>query len=142
MLQRTYPFKSTPREARRNAFDEAQARGLEATAEADNFSWRTIGPTSSRSAYFDRNRGALSGCSNTIAVSVADAQLILLGGGTGGIWCSSDGGANWHYFSQGLPPIVVTSLTAQVSGLIQAGTYGRGAYELFNKPTKSQEISQ
>ena len=45
MLQRTYPFKSTPREARRNAFDEAQARGLEATAEADNFSWRTIGPT-------------------------------------------------------------------------------------------------
>lgn len=95
MLQRTYPFKSTPQNARRAAFEETQTRGLEATAEADNFSWRTIGPTPSRSAYFDRNWGALSGRINTIAVSPADAQLILLGGATGGIWRSTDGGQSF-----------------------------------------------
>ena len=95
MLQRTYPFKSTPRDARRAAFDETMTRGLEATAEADNYSWRTIGPTPSRSAYFDRNWGALSGRINTIAVSPADAQLILLGGATGGIWRSTNGGQSF-----------------------------------------------
>lgn len=92
MRQRIYPFKSTPLEARRAAFEEAMTQGLEATGEADNFSWRSIGPTPSRSAYFDRNWGALSGRINTIAVSPADAQLVLLGGATGGIWRSTDGG--------------------------------------------------
>ena len=95
MLQRNYPLQSTPLDARRAAFDETMTRGLEATAEADNFSWRTIGPTPARSAYFDSNWGALSGRINTIAVSPADAQLILLGGATGGIWRSTDGGKSF-----------------------------------------------
>lgn len=94
-LQRTYPFKVMPQDARRAAFEETQTRGFEAAPEADNFSWRSIGPMPSRSAYFDRNWGALSGRINTIAVSPADAQLILLGGATGGIWRSTNGGQSF-----------------------------------------------
>src|SRR6185503_7129757 len=37
---------------------------------------------------------------------------------------------NWEYFSSGMPPVVVHAFDAQSHGLIQAGTFGRGVYEL------------
>ena len=58
-----------------------------------------------------------------------------------GVFRSTNGGASWQVFNAGLPPVVVTALTSQASGLIQAGTYGRGAYQL-NAAAEVAEINQ
>ncbi|MEK6337078.1 MAG: Calx-beta domain-containing protein [Acidobacteriota bacterium] len=47
-----------------------------------------------------------------------------------GVFRSTDNGATWAAFNNGLPPVPVLAFSAQASGLIQIGTYGRGAYEL------------
>jgi len=47
-----------------------------------------------------------------------------------GVFRSTDSGATWTVFNNGLPPVPVMAFTSQASGLIQIGTYGRGAYEL------------
>jgi hypothetical protein len=49
-----------------------------------------------------------------------------------GVFRSTDGGGSWTSFNNGLPPVPVMSFTAQPSGLIQIGTYGRGAYEIIS----------
>ena len=47
-----------------------------------------------------------------------------------GVFRSTDSGTTWTAFNSGLPPVPVMSFSAQASGLIQIGSYGRGAYEL------------
>jgi hypothetical protein len=54
----------------------------------------------------------------------------LLAGTDIGIFRSTNNGASWEPFNDGLPPVIVTAFSAQKSGLIQAATYGRGIYEL------------
>lgn len=54
-----------------------------------------------------------------------------------GVFRSTDSGATWVPFNEGLPPVPIMEFTTQPGGLIQIGTYGRGAYELrpANTPT-------
>jgi photosystem II stability/assembly factor-like uncharacterized protein len=54
-----------------------------------------------------------------------------------GVFRSTDSGTTWAPFNNGLPPVPVMEFTTQPGGLIQIGTYGRGAYELrpANAPT-------
>ena len=62
-----------------------------------------------------------------------------------GVFRSTDSGASWSAFNDGLPPVPVLALTAQASGLIQIGTYGRGAYEMqttTSTPSPSPTPSQ
>ncbi len=47
-----------------------------------------------------------------------------------GIFRSTTGGNTWETFNNGMPPVIVTELDGNASGLIQASTYGRGAYQL------------
>src|SRR5207237_9884099 len=46
-----------------------------------------------------------------------------------GVFNSTVGGTTWNAFNNGLPPVVVTKLVNS-GNTIQAGTYGRGAYQL------------
>ena len=46
-----------------------------------------------------------------------------------GVFRTTNGGSSWRSFDSGMPPVIVTQFTAQDSGLIQVGTYGRGAFE-------------
>lgn len=47
-----------------------------------------------------------------------------------GVYTSSDGGGNWVYYNEGLPRVVVTDLKFHANtGLLRAGTYGRGVWE-------------
>lgn len=55
---------------------------------------------------------------------------IIYAGTDIGIFRSTEGGTNWKEFNKGMPPAIVISFTSQPTGLIQAATYGRGAYEL------------
>jgi hypothetical protein len=47
-----------------------------------------------------------------------------------GVFRSTDSGTTWTAFNAGLPPVPVLSFSAQANGVIQIGSYGRGAYEL------------
>ncbi len=47
-----------------------------------------------------------------------------------GVFRSTNSGTTWTVFNDGLPPVPVMAFTTQATGLIQIGTYGRGAYEL------------
>ena len=54
-----------------------------------------------------------------------------------GAFRSTDGGATWRDFNKGMPPVIVSAFSAQPGGLIQAATYGRGAFELVGNERPS-----
>lgn len=97
MRQRTYPFGTLPTEARRRAWSERPSRPKNASGiEAATATWSPLGPMPTHSyAPLFANFGFNSGRINSIAVSPVNPQLVLVGGSTGGIWRSTDGGASF-----------------------------------------------
>ena len=93
LFQRSYPFSSIPRDARRIAWQQALEMQAPWRVSAGP-AWRSMGPwpTASR---FATNWGLTSGRINAIAISPADSKIVLVGASTGGIWRSSDGGVNF-----------------------------------------------
>jgi photosystem II stability/assembly factor-like uncharacterized protein len=65
---------------------------------------------------------------NTVLIDPLDARVIYVGTDIGVF--RSTGEADWQPLTAGMPPVVVSELAAHPSGLIQAATYGRGAFEL------------
>lgn len=65
---------------------------------------------------------------NTVLLDPLDSQMIYVGTDIGVFRLA--GGATWQPLTGGMPPVVVTELAAHASGVIQAATYGRGAFEL------------
>ena len=66
---------------------------------------------------------------NTLLIDPNNPSVLYVGTDIG-VFRSTVGGNTWETFNMGLPPTIVTELDSQTSGLIQASTYGRGAYEL------------
>ncbi|HXG67351.1 MAG TPA: hypothetical protein VNO70_19765 [Blastocatellia bacterium] len=66
---------------------------------------------------------------NALLIDPIDPNTIYAGTDIG-VFRSATGGNTWRSFSDGMPPVVVTAFAAQASGLIQAATYGRGAFEV------------
>ncbi len=115
LAQRSYPFSAPPANGRRLAW-EARQRGKGIFDElsplapaASSPTWRAIGPAPTTSAFFG-NWGQTSGRINAIAVSPTDPQLVLVGASTGGIWRSTDGGANFTPVSDTQADISVGSI--------------------------------
>lgn len=54
-----------------------------------------------------------------------------------GVFRTTRGGTTWREFNKGMPPVVVQAFSAQAGGLIQAATYGRGAFELVGNERPS-----
>jgi photosystem II stability/assembly factor-like uncharacterized protein len=95
LFQRTYPFDSLPIEARRTAWEASRKISGEARVLPQAVQhWQAIGPSPTTPAFFS-NWGFTSGRVNTIAISPADPQLVLIGAATGGIWRSTDAGVNF-----------------------------------------------
>jgi uncharacterized protein (TIGR03437 family) len=69
-----------------------------------------------------------------------DAHVIYVGTDIG-VLRGTASGANWNTFNNGLPPVVVTSFSAQAGGRIQLSTYGRGAYELAGNINANASVS-
>jgi photosystem II stability/assembly factor-like uncharacterized protein len=126
MFQRTYPFGVVPAAARRLAWVARPPRPkpVLATESANATVWSPIGPMPTR-AYgplFD-NFGYNSGRINTIAVSPTNPQIILVGGSTGGIWRSTDGGANFSPVSDAQVDLAVGAIafSPSNSAIVYAG---------------------
>ncbi|MBX7220606.1 MAG: hypothetical protein K1Y36_11720 [Blastocatellia bacterium] len=86
--ERAYPFDTIPTDARRLAWE---ARPQARFSPQANEQWVPIGPKPTNSGFLAR-WGETSGRINAIAVSPENSQIVLVGGATGGIWRSTDGG--------------------------------------------------
>ncbi len=67
------------------------------TPESNTGSWSQIGPTSVNSA--DKGIGR----ANRMAFHPTNPNTLYLAGATGGLWITTDGGANWYSYSEGIP---------------------------------------
>jgi len=107
--QREYPFDEIPEGARRRALEEVQQRPDLSAPEDVGTVWRSIGPAPTTSA-FPNNGGFTSGRINSIAISPANSQLVLIGSANGGIWRSTDGGVSFVPVSDNQVDIAVGSV--------------------------------
>lgn len=64
---------------------------------------------------------------------------ILYAGGDIGVFRTTDGGATWHIFGEGLPAVRVDDMEMQTqSGVLRVATHGRGMWEI---PTGSTTLA-
>jgi photosystem II stability/assembly factor-like uncharacterized protein len=118
MSKRIYPYEELPADARRRAWLSRPGEAQRST-EAQ---WQAIGPKPTAS-YFPGNWGLTSGRINAIAVSPSNPQLILVGAATGGVWRSTDGGANFSPTSDDQVDLAVGSIAfaPSDSSIVYAG---------------------
>ena len=100
--QRAYPAAHTPRGALAHA--EREARALKTAPEPGApkapLDWTEVGPkpiATRGSARVGNGFGSmpLSGRVSAIASDPSNADVVYIGGAAGGLWKSTDGGANW-----------------------------------------------
>ena len=76
-----------------------------------------------------RSTGLVDMPANTICVDPTDAARLWVGTDDG-VYISTNAGANWIRYSEGIPRVHVTDLKLhRNTGLLRAGTYGRGVWE-------------
>ncbi|HEY0048661.1 MAG TPA: FG-GAP-like repeat-containing protein [Pyrinomonadaceae bacterium] len=66
---------------------------------------------------------------NTLVIDPRDPNTLYVGTDIGVFRSLTDGGT-WETFNNGMPPVIVSELDINAGGLLQAGTYGRGAYQI------------
>ena len=95
MFKRAYPFDSIPAESRRRAWESRPRKSKNSSAliSVEPQVWTPIGPRPTQTTM--PKWGATSGRINAVAVSPANAQVVLAGSSTGGVWRSTDGGATF-----------------------------------------------
>ncbi|GEM_PF-999898 len=121
IFQRAFPFGVFSEEGRRRAWE---ARPQESPLQPLQLqtTWTSIGPTPTDSVV-PNNWGVTSGRINAIAVSPINPNLILIGSSTGGIWRSTDGGANFVPVADSQVDLAVGSLafSRSNSSIVYAG---------------------
>ncbi|HEX6099197.1 MAG TPA: hypothetical protein VF432_22985 [Thermoanaerobaculia bacterium] len=127
--QRAYPAGSIPIAAHRSALLRESARTLRLSA--DDGTWTNIGPAPlPELVYSLASSQDVSGRASTLAIHPGNPDTMLLGTAEGGIWKTTDRGANWRSVGQDLPTLVVGVIRFSPSdpGLVFAGTgEARGA---------------
>jgi len=104
--QRAYPFNDVPAHARENAWN---ARPTIKGISTEALTWQSIGPISTNNG-FSAQWGSTSGRVSAIAVSPTDAQQILVGGPTSGIWRSTNGGTSFSPVADNLTDVSIGSI--------------------------------
>ena len=92
--------------------------------------WKTTNLLSGTPTWVASGTGIPDTPTNALAIDPANTQIIYAGTDIG-VFKSSDGGASWIPFSNGLPRIAVYGMEIQpVHRLLRIATHGRGMYEL------------
>ena len=135
--QRMYPNGTIPAGARRNAILEinridaaARARRQAARSETqgrlpfalttDASNWKSIGPRPTNPT----GNNVTSGRISAIAVDPRDNNVVYLGAAEGGVWKTTDGGANWTPLTDDQPSLASGSiaLDPQNPDIVYVGT--------------------
>ncbi|HVF97443.1 MAG TPA: hypothetical protein VM871_08990, partial [Flavisolibacter sp.] len=82
----------------------ANRSSLNAKTDANTGGWSIIGPTSVSS----NNKGI--GRINRIAFHPTNVNTLYVAGATGGLWITTDGGANWYSYSEGIPNMALSGV--------------------------------
>ncbi len=105
-------------------------------------SWQQLGPRPAIIEFpeFNFHFGAVSGRVTALAVHPANRSFLLLGAATGGIWKSTDAGANWRPVSDTAPALAVSSIAFARSNpsLVFAATGEADSADLEFSPSDSQ----
>ena len=119
-FQRTFPFNDLPDDARRRAWD---SRPIDKGIRTEALTWQPIGPVSTSSAYVNQ-WGTTSGRISAIAIAPNNPQLLLVGSPTGGLWRSTDGGANFVPVADNLTDVSISSIAFAPSNpqIVYAGS--------------------
>jgi photosystem II stability/assembly factor-like uncharacterized protein len=141
MFQRMYPFNKIPDDARRRAWLSRPAEASFSVNAAP--SWKSIGPKPTTSG-FPNNWGVTSGRINAVAVSPANAQIVLIGGATGGVWRSTDGGTTFAPVSDNHVDLAVGSIAFAPSdaNIVYAGMGDKASSYLGTGVLKSTNAGQ
>ena len=76
-----------------------------------------------------RSNGLVDTPANTVCIDPTDPSRLWVGTDDG-VYISTNAGANWVRYSEGIPRVHVTDLKLhRNTGLLRAGTYGRGIWE-------------
>jgi len=109
--------------------------------EPSNFNhvWISVSGTGSPHAFYSpdgggtwnaRSTGIPDTPASSILIDPVTPQRLWIGTDQG-VYRTTDGGLNWSRYSNGLPRVVVTDLKLhRNTGLLRAGTYGRGVWEI------------
>jgi hypothetical protein len=129
--QRMYPFTDLPENAREKAW---ASRPIDKGVHADVLTWQPVGPISIANAHVG-TWGATSGRVSAIAVSPTNANLVLIGSPTGGIWRSTDGGATFAPVADDQTQISIGSIAFAPSNpaIVYAGAGDNNNYPYFGQ---------
>ena len=116
--QRAYPKAFTPPHALQHELAQARAvrtaSASEAGAADTPLTWTGIGPrpigSSTNSETFYNGQFPITGRVTAIATHPTDHRTAYAGGAYGGVWKTTDDGANWSPVSDGLPSLAVGAL--------------------------------
>ena len=109
LFQRTYPNDTLPSQGRFHAYSPFfQTHGLDPNIPAPTERWVPIGRRPIVAHY--PTMGVTAGRVSCVAVSPVDPETILVGGATGGIWKSIDGGAHFDPVSDTNVDLAVGSI--------------------------------
>lgn len=117
--QRAYPTAFTPPHALQRELAQARAvrnaSAAEAVAADSPLTWSPIGPrpigsATAPSATYWNGQFPVTGRVTAIAPHPSDHRTAYVGGSYGGVWKTTDDGANWFPVSDGLPSLAVGAL--------------------------------
>ena len=92
--------------------------------------WKTTNLLSGTPIWISSGNGIPDVPTNTFAIDPADSQQLFAGTDIG-VFRSTDGGASWQPFSEGLPRVAVFGMEIQpVHRILKIATHGRGMYEM------------
>lgn len=131
-FQRAYPLESVPVGARQRAFAQAEKIAeVRGRAKASGASlWTQVGPVGFDSA-IEPTWGRMSGRVRALAIDPTNANRLLLGTATGGVWLSSNGGTSWTPLTDTQPSLAIGAVAIDPSNpnVFYAGTgEGNGTY--------------
>jgi uncharacterized protein (TIGR03437 family) len=134
--QRIWPNSSLPPGARRAALEQMQRidgavrtqrqhpHAANSVSEAfaittDSANWTSIGPRPT-----DPGASATAGRVNAIAIDPRDNNVVYIGGAMGGVWKTTDGGANWKPLTDTQASLAMGAIALDPSNpdIIYAGT--------------------
>ncbi len=130
--QRAYPALSIPDGARLKALAQADKipQALRRDKAGPTSLWTSVGPQGFDSQVAP-SWGRMSGRVRALAIDPTNADRLLLGAATGGVWLSNDGGGSWSPLTDTAPSLAIGAVAFDPVNpqVLYAGTgEGNGSY--------------